>query len=82
MMFHSKDRSIEIKVGDMFPGKDIYSMGSSRWCYVYTVLDVEQGQRFGHPEILLTVKREAHDIDSHQKTIVDPAVKLWYPQCF
>lgn len=61
----------------MVMGKDVYRFGGDTWKNVYEVLAVENANRFGKPDQLLTVK-----ITTTNGFVVDHKVKRWSGQLF
>ena len=68
---------MNFKVGDMVMGKDVYRFGGDTWMNVYEVLAVENANRFGKPDQLLTVK-----ITTTNGFVVDHKVRRWSGQLF
>lgn len=68
---------MNFKVGDMVMGEDVYWCGGNAWKNVYEVLAVENANRFGKPDQLLTVK-----ITTTDGFVVDHKVKRWSGQLF
>ncbi len=68
---------MNFKVGDVLMGKDVYQFGGDTWMYVYEVLAVENANRFGKPDQLLTVK-----ITTTNGFVVDHKVRRWSGQLF
>lgn len=68
---------MNFKVGDIVMGKDVYRFGGNTWMNLYEVLAVENANRFGKPDQLLTVK-----ITTTNGAVVDHKVKRWSGQLF
>jgi len=68
---------MNFKVGDMVMGKDVYRFGGDTWMNVYEVLAIENANRFGKPDQLLTVK-----ITTTNGFVVDHKVRRWSGQLF
>jgi len=61
----------------MVMGKDVYRFGGDTWMNVYEVLAIENANRFGKPDQLLTVK-----ITTTNGFVVDHKVRRWSGQLF
>lgn len=67
----------KINAGDTIMGKELYTFGGSSWFHLYNVLEVEDRERFGKPNQLLTVK-----ITTSDGKVVDEKTKRWANQLF
>lgn len=83
MKYRIEDQEIEIDVGDVVYGHDVYCFDSLTWIHKYTVKQIEQSERFGQPDVLLTVDIEAVDhLKQAPIRMIESNTKRWSGQLF
>lgn len=74
---------VEINVGDVVYSPHVYRFGEHTWLQKYTVRHIEPKERFGRPDVLLTVDIESVDSKDRSLTrMIESGAKRWSGQLF
>jgi hypothetical protein len=69
-----------VKAGDVVIHPRLFSFGDHSWRRKYEVLSVEDGTRFGKPDLLLRVKISCVDATTGTERVTDASKTMWLSQ--